>query len=294
VHESVLRKEVVMYLSPESNGLYLDCTLGCGGHTRAILENSSPGGKVIGIDLDERAIEIAKAELEEFAGRYDAICGNYVNAGEILSMHGIQYVDGILLDLGVSSLQLNNAERGFSFVRNGPLDMRMGQSNVLTAYEVVNFWNIERLSKIFREFGEERHSEKIARKIVDERKKLPVKTTKDLAELVKMSVPPYSRRAKIHPATRVFQAIRIAVNMELENLRRFLSGALGLLKVGGRITVISFHSLEDRIVKNTFREWQSTGVFEILTKKVITPSVEEVRVNPRARSAKLRAGRKQK
>ncbi len=286
MHIPVLLEESTELLLGNGGKLYLDCTLGLGGHTRRILEKN-PEAFVIGIDRDEEAIELAKKNLKEFEGRFSIYKADFAYLDEVLRAEGIDKVDGILFDLGVSMLQLKS-ERGFSFQIDAPLDMRMDKEQKLTAYRVVNEYPEKELARIIWEYGEERLSRKIARAIVQYRKKKPIETTKELADIVLSVYPERLKHGRIHPATKTFQAIRIEVNKELESLRTALEKTPDLLNPGGRLVVISFHSLEDRIVKNFFRE--HSHLFRILTKKPITPSEEEIRMNPASRSAKLRAG----
>ncbi|MCG9133033.1 16S rRNA (cytosine(1402)-N(4))-methyltransferase RsmH [Candidatus Poribacteria bacterium] len=312
-HIPVLCHEVIDFLKPKPDGIYIDGTVGLGGHSTAILENSVPDGRVIGIDLDVEALAIAKDRLHGFAGRYALINGNFAEIDVLLESQAVHAVDGILFDLGVSSLQLDTPHRGFSFNHTGPLDMRMNGGHgldgdvetTLTAMKVVNNSTIDVLTDIFRRYGEERFAKKIAGRIVQARQQGPIKTTTQLAEIVKRTVP--QKASKVHPATRVFQALRIRVNTELENLATGLDVARSLLKPGGCLCVIAFHSLEDRIVKHRFQTWARTCIcppktpvcicehspsVEILTKRPVLPSVTETQQNPRARSAKLRAARK--
>lgn len=289
-HQPVMIKEVVRLLCTKENGIFLDCTLGLGGHAEAILEASSPDGVLIGIDVDEDALEIAKRNLARFKERFKGVYGNFKNADKIIKELNVNSVDGILLDLGLSSLQIEKQERGFSFMRDGPLDMRMDKSNSITAEEIVNNYRIDELQRIIHEYGEERYAKRIAKKIGEIRGKKRIRTTSELVNIINSVVPAGRGKRRIHPATRTFQALRIAVNHELENLKQFFSIALNILKKGGRLVVISFHSLEDRLVKLTFRKWEEEKSFKILTRKVVTPSEEEISSNPRAGSAKLRAG----
>lgn len=282
IHVPVLVEEVLEYLG-NTEGVFLDCTVGLGGHAEAILNNCDRSF-VVGLDVDEDALSIARERLARFIneGRLKLFKSSYVEARKILNQLGINKIDAILMDLGVSSMQLEKAERGFSFNRDGPLDMRMDKEQTLTAYEVVNSWDEEALSRIIFEYGEEkRYSRRIAKYIVQNR---PIETTKQLVEVLAKAIPNKYRR-KRHFATKVFQAIRIAVNNELDNLKRFLSDVPDLLNTGGRIGVISFHSLEDRIVKEFFKEEPR---LKQLTKKPITPKKSEIELNLRSRSAKLR------
>jgi len=286
MHIPVLLKESLEILLGLGGKIFLDCTVGLGGHAKAILQQN-PEAYLIGIDLDDRALEEAEKNLSAFEGRFSLYKANFRDMDRVLAEEGIERVDGILMDLGISMLQLKG-KRGFSFQEESPLDMRMYLHQPLTAWKVVNEYPERDLMRIFREYGEERYSAKIAKAIVRARKKKPIETTTELARIVSSAVPPRARYGRIHPATRVFQAIRIEVNRELENLKEALEKTPSLLNKKGRLVVISFHSLEDRIVKNFFKDHPSE--FLILTKKPITPSQEEVRMNPSARSAKLRAG----
>ncbi|CAI8033530.1 Ribosomal RNA small subunit methyltransferase H [Geodia barretti] len=271
-------------------GVYIDGTVGLGGHSTAILETSAPNGRVIGIDLDVEALTIAKSRLHVFGERYSLINGNFAEMDVLLERHSVHAVDGILLDLGVSSLQLDAPHRGFSFNHTGPLDMRIEREAALTAMQVVNDSPMDVLVEIFKRYGEERFAKRIAHRIIQTRRETPIATTTQLAEIVKQAVP--HGVSKIHPATRVFQALRIHINAELENLAMGLDVAIQLLKPGGCLCVIAFHSLEDRIVKHRFRTCARTASLEILTKRPILPDAVEVQHNPRARSAKLRVARK--
>lgn len=283
-HEPVLLHEVLDYLKAARGGIFADCTLGLGGHSEKILE-SSPDSRVIGLDCDSDAVDSAKKRLERFGERLVCICENYSNLAAVLDELGIPSVDGILLDLGLSSAQLADESRGFSFMKDAPLDMRMDRGLAVGAGHLVNRLSRGELAEIFRKFGEEPRAEKIARELERERKKSPVETTGRLAGIVKRV---YGGRGRTHPATRVFQALRIAVNRELEILDDFLDGAVSMLSPGGRLCVISYHSLEDRIVKWKFRGLGETERVEVLTKKPVAPSREEVIGNRRSRSAKMR------
>ena len=312
-HISVLCDKVINFLKPKPDGVYIDGTVGLGGHSAAILETSAPNGRVIGIDLDVEALTVAKGRLHAFGARSSLINGNFAEMDVLLERHPVPAVDGILLDLGVSSLQLDTPHRGFSFNHTGPLDMRMNSQQALnsereatfTAMQVVNDSPIEVLVDIFRRYGEERFAKRIAHRIIQVRQETPITTTTQFAEIVKQAVP--ESRSKIHPATRVFQALRIHINAELENLAIGLDVAIPLLKPGGCLCVITFHSLEDRIVKHHFQTCaracicppktpicicDHTASLEILTKRPILPDAVEIQHNPRARSAKLRVARK--
>jgi 16S rRNA (cytosine1402-N4)-methyltransferase len=289
-HHPVLLEEVLEILDCRPGRVYADGTVGAGGHSRGVLERSSPTGRLIGLDWDEEALERARKNLSPFAGRFELRRANYRDCRSVLESLFIPGVDGALLDLGVSSEQLESRERGFSFRWDAPLDMRMSQETMTTARELIRKLPAAELERLLREFGEERWARRIARNIVRARQKAPLRTTRELIEVIKRSVPP--QRRGIHPATRTFQALRISVNEELNNLRAFLGDAPDLLNPGGRLCIISYHSLEDRIVKNHFREWargegRKTPSFALLTPKPVVPSGEEVSRNPRARSAKM-------
>ncbi|MBC7318718.1 16S rRNA (cytosine(1402)-N(4))-methyltransferase RsmH [Candidatus Bipolaricaulota bacterium] len=280
-HEPVLLKEVLGFLSPQPGKLIVDATVGTGGHAEALL---AQGAKVIGIDQDPESLALARDRLKDFGENFQPVRGNFRKLREILGKLGITKVDGILFDLGLSSLHLSRAERGFSFQHDGPLDMRMDPDNPVTAADLVNGLHERELVRILREYGEEKHAERIAREIVRNR---PIRSTGELARLVARCYPPGNYR--IHPATRTFQALRIAVNDELSALREALPQAVELLSPGGVLCVIAFHSLEDRIVKRFLREEARAGRLKLLTKKPVRPSPEEVARNPRSRSARLRA-----
>lgn len=282
--------EVLSWLKPRDGEVFLDCTVGYCGHAESILESSAPSGIVIGIDRDVRAIEAGRKILERFGSRAVLIKGNFVELKHHLADRGISAVQGVLFDLGVSSPQIDEPSRGFSFQAEGPLDMRMDQSTGATAAEIVNRTDEVDLANLIYELGEERYSRRIARAIVRARANRLLETTSDLVSVIEAAVPAHYRRGRIHCATRTFQALRIAVNQELEHLEPALRDAVGVLAPGGRLCVISFHSLEDRIVKHTFRALsaQADGLLEILTKRPQLPTDEEINRNPRSRSAKLR------
>jgi len=287
-HIPVLVEEVTNLLRCEAHMTYVDATIGGGGHALEILKRASPDGIVIGIDWDEEAIAEAKRALAPFGDRIKIFRENFVRLPDLLEALNISEVDGILLDLGLSSLQLEKKERGFSLKREGPLDMRMDQRIDRTAADLLNGLSFQELESTLREFGEERWAKRIAKAILQEREKKPIGTTQELRQIVHRAIPRRFHSRKIDPATRTFQAFRIRVNEELENLRRILETGWTFLKRGGRICVISFHSLEDRMVKETFRRLDRDGVIRGITKKPITPSEEEKQRNPRSRSAKLR------
>jgi len=288
VHEPVLYDSVMDALSPHPGGSYIDGTVGGGGHARGILQLSSPDGRLLGLDLDVQALQLARIALADYGTRVTLVQGSFANLREIAHEYGFELVDGILLDLGLSTMQLSAPERGFSFQLDGPLDMRFDLSADTTAADLVNTLPEDELAEILYRYGEERMSRRIARAIVRAR---PLRTTAELADLVSRVV---RRRGRIHPATRTFQALRIAVNNELEALSQGLAQAVNILAPGGRLAVIAFHSLEDRIVKNYFRQ-ESRGDdsghgprLRLLTKKPIRPSRAEQERNPRSRSARLR------
>jgi 16S rRNA (cytosine1402-N4)-methyltransferase len=287
MHEPVMVAEVLEHLAPARGGVFVDCTVGHGGHTRAMLDAGA--SRVIGLDRDADALRQAAAALASEESRVELVHSDYRRLDEILDARGITDVDGILADLGVSSMQLDEAGRGFSFRRDEPLDMRMDRTSGLTAAEMIRDADERTLADVIYEFGEERHARRIARAIVEARDRSAVDSTGRLAEVARRAVPKkgYSR---IDPATRTFQAIRIWVNRELEGLDVFLTQAARRLRPGGRMAVIAFHSLEDRIVKHTLRSLQATGDIglTIRTKRPVVPSEAEVERNPRARSAKLR------
>ena len=298
MHIPVLQKEVIYYLNPKSNENFIDCTIGKGGHTLTILEKNGPDGKVLGIDQDEENLEDAKQRIQDtkYKDRVILVCDNFANLKEIVRQEKFKQVAGILLDLGMSSWHLEESKRGFSFLKNEPLDMRYEkvqsakcktQNNYLTAEKIVNKYHKSEIERILKEYGEEQFSKRIAEQIVRSRKREPIKTTFQLKEIIRQATPVWYHRRKIDPATKTFQALRIAVNNELDNLRVVLPQAIDVLKPDGRLVVISFHSLEDRIVKNFFNE--NKNYLEILTKKPIQPTIEEIKINHRARSAKLRA-----
>ncbi|MFP4158091.1 MAG: 16S rRNA (cytosine(1402)-N(4))-methyltransferase RsmH [Desulfobacterales bacterium] len=307
-HVPVMREEALHYLNCAPGKLVVDCTLGGGGHAMAIVEKILPGGVFIGIDQDPEAVKNAGILLAPMADNFRLVNDNFVNLPHILSSLGIDTVDAILVDLGLSYDQLESSGRGFSFRKDEPLDMRMDPQNPQTASDIVNTAGVKRLTRIFRELGEERQAGRIARKIDNRRKASPIETTGQLAGIVKDAVGAKAAAGrKIHPATRAFMALRIAVNRELEVLDSFLDEAVAHLKPGGRICVISFHSLEDRIVKRRFNKFAAgcecppdfpvcacgkKPALKVLTRKVRKPSEAEIRANPMSRSAKLRAAEK--
>ena len=295
-HIPILVEEVMTLLRCEPGRTYVDATLGGGGHTLEILRRTAPSGTVIGLDWDEEAIYEAKKTLTPFGERAKIFRENFIHLPELLREIKVEQVDGILLDLGLSSFQLEKGERGFSFLKEGPMDMRMDQRLDQTATYLVNHLSADELKDILYKYGEERWAKRIARAIVRERERNSIETTQRLRAIAHHAIPRRYHSRKIDPATKTFQALRIKVNDELENLRKVLDTGWRLLRKGGRMCVISFHSLEDRMVKETFRKWERGGdeglspgsVFRIITKKPVTPSQEEQRRNPRSRSAKLR------
>ncbi len=287
-HIPVMLQEVMTLLRCEPGRIYVDATLGSGGHAEEILKRTEPDGRVIGIEWDGRAIEEATRRLQSFGRRVIVFRENYCHLPEILQSAGIDWVDGILLDLGLSSLQLEEKERGFSFRDEGPLDMRMDQRERHTAADLVNGLPSTELERILLEYGEERWARRIARAIVLEREREPIQTTRALSRIVYGAIPKRYHSRRIDPATRTFQALRMKVNRELENLKEMLESGWKVLRKGGRICILAFHSLEDRMVKEAFRRLEREGEMRILTKRPLRPSEEEVRKNPRARSAKLR------
>jgi len=288
VHRSVLVAEVVEFLNVRLDGTYIDATLGGGGHAEAILQRLARG-KVLGIDRDPAALGHAQGRLQAFGDRLMVAQGNFAEIDSLHAASGLPPADGLLADLGMSSLQLEDAARGFSLSREGPLDMRMGPDTDLTAERLVNRMQERDLADLIFKFGEERQSRRIARAIVKAR---PIRTTTELAQVVTRAIPSRAGLHHIHPATRTFMALRLAVNRELESLEAFLAKALTVVAARGRVVIVSFHSLEDRLVKSAFQGWQREGRARVLTRKVVRASAEEVRTNPRARSAKLRAAEK--
>ncbi len=290
-HIPVFLKETLEYLDPKPDQDFIDGTVGLGGHAEAILERTAPNGRLLGLDKDENNLDRGIERLKGYGERAVLIHDSFKNIKTQAYDNGFYPADGVVLDLGFSSVHIEDASRGFSFRREGPLDMRYDQTQELTAAEIVNNWSQQDLARIFRQLGEERNALKIAAAIVQERQREPVATTTALAKIISSAVPARGKHGRIHPATRAFQALRIAVNQELNELEVTLPLALDVLKSGGKLVVISFHSLEDRIVKQFFKSHQGE-VLEILNKKVIKPSREEILANPRSRSAKLRAARK--
>ena len=287
IHEPVLTSEAVTHLAPGRGGLFVDCTVGLGGHARALLEAGA--SRVIGLDRDADALAIAADTLSSFKERVELVHADYRSIADVLAERRIDSIDGALADLGVSSLQFDSEGRGFSFRRDEPLDMRMDRSAGPTAADLIAETGEVELANVIFEFGEERHSRRIARAIVDRRGREPITTTGQLADIIRRAVPTRGWQ-RIDPATRAFQALRIWVNGELDGLDAFLHSVVDRLRAGGRLVVISFHSLEDRIVKHTFRTLERTdALVRVLTKRPLVAGDEELARNPRARSAKLRA-----
>lgn len=301
-HVSVLVQEMIEYLRPGPGKRYFDGTLGDGGHSEQILIESSPDGQVLGLDRDDEALAATRERLRRFEGRFIARHASFADAQDILTEIGWHNVDGAILDLGISSRQIDSPERGFSFRAVARLDMRMDRRQSLDARQIVNSFAVEQLERILRDYGEEPQARRIAQAIVAERKQHPLETTSQLVQIIER-VKGRGRRDH-HPATQVFQALRIAVNQELEQLERFLERGYEMLRPGGRMAIISFHSLEDRMVKQAFRKWTRACLcppralscrcgwsqkVKLLTKKPVVPSASEIQSNPRARSAKMRA-----
>lgn len=301
-HEPVMSKEVLDFLQPKKNQNFVDCTVGGAGHARAILQKTSPRGKLLGLDWDQQAVSRAMEILADFRDRVTLVKANYIDIKKVVYERKFNSIDGILLDLGLSSDQLQASGRGFSFQKSELLDMRFSLENDLTAEKILNRWDKKELIKIFREFGEEKQANKIAQAVCQARKEQPIKTTLQLVELI-IKNKKLDKRRKIHPATQIFQALRIAVNNELENVKLGLQECLEVLEPGGRLAVITFHSLEDRIVKKYFQQESKDCLcppeipecrcghkaqLKILTKKPVCPSDDEITKNFRSRSAKLR------
>ncbi|MGQ7280288.1 16S rRNA (cytosine(1402)-N(4))-methyltransferase RsmH [Brevibacillus thermoruber] len=306
-HVTVLREEAVDGLNIRPDGVYVDCTLGGAGHSSLIASRLGAGGRLIAIDQDDWALDNARERLAPYIDKVTLVKSNFRRIRDVVNDLGLDGVDGVLFDLGVSSPQLDEGERGFSYNADAPLDMRMDQDAPLSAYDVVNEWDEEELARIIWEYGEEKFSRRIARQIVQRRKHAPVRTTGELVELIKEAIPAAARRSGPHPAKRTFQAIRIAVNDELDAFREAVVDAIGLLRPQGRVSVITFHSLEDRICKQVFQDFAkgctcppsfpvctcgNQASVKIITRKPILPSEAELAANPRARSAKLRVAEK--
>jgi len=301
-HVSVLLNECIEALDIKENGIYVDCTLGGAGHSSHIVKHLSADGMLIGIDQDKDAIVAAKERLEDFKNvKY--VHNNFYNIDSILNELDVEKVDGILMDLGVSSYQLDEAARGFSYMKDASLDMRMNRDNDFSAYEIINNYSEEEIAKIIKDYGEERFAKRIANFIVNRRAENPIKTTLELVDIIKAAIPAKMRRDGPHPAKRTFQAIRIEVNSELKILNQTIEDGVSRLNKGGRMAIITFHSLEDRIVKHKFRELENScicpkgfpicacgkaPIVKVISKKGIAPTENEIEENPRSRSAKLR------
>ena len=295
IHTPVLQKEVLKYLDPKPNENFIDCTIGDGGHGLVILEAIEPDGKLLGLDWGQENIHRLKFKIQnsKFKKRLILVNDNFANLKEIVRREKFGPVSGILLDLGMSSWHLEESGKGFSFLRKEFLDMRYNPENPQTAEKIINYWSKNDIEKILREYGEEQFAKIIANEIIKTRKARPIKTTFELVEIIRKAVHGWYRRQKIHFATRTFQALRIAVNDELNNLKKVLPQTIDILKPGGRLVIISFHSLEDKIVKNFFSAFAKgyggqERKLEILTKKPVRPSTQEINYNPRSRSARLR------
>jgi len=281
-------EEVIDSLNLKHGDVVVDATAGMGGHALRLLEKIAPEGKLIGIDADADALKIAQETLKNFSGSFTLVNDNFRNIDRVLSKENIKGVDAILLDLGLSSYQIEEGSRGFSIKHDSRLDMRMDRRAKLTAYDIINRYSEANLSELIEKYGEERFHNRIARYINEARRKKPIETTAELASLVRRAISFKYRHSRIDPATRTFQAIRIAVNDELGSLEEGLKSAIFWLKTGGKIAVISFHSLEDRIAKNLFKGYAQLGILKLITKKPLTPSRDEILNNPRSRSAKMR------
>lgn len=305
-HISVLLNECIEALNIKEDGIYVDCTLGGAGHSSEIVKKLGPNGRLIGIDQDTEALRAAKERLKDY-NNVTYVHNNFYNIDDILEELGIEKVDGILMDLGVSSYQLDNAERGFSYMNDAPLDMRMNRDDDFSAYDIVNNYSDKELIKIIREYGEEKFAKRIASFIVRRRENSPIKTTLELVDVIKSAIPAKARREGPHPAKRTFQAIRIEVNSELKILNKTIEDGINRLNKDGRIAIITFHSLEDRIVKHKYKELKNPctcpsefpicvcgkeSIIDIISRKPIEASKEELEYNPRSRSAKLRVAEK--
>jgi 16S rRNA (cytosine1402-N4)-methyltransferase len=289
LHIPVMADEVLEWLAPQPDGLYIDGTLGIGGHTTMILEQSAPSGQVVGFEWDDQAVSQVRPRLAGFGERFRLVHGSYADVVKHCHELDLQPVNGLLVDLGVSSLQLDTPERGFSFRSDAPLDMRMDNRLKVTAADLVNRLKKDELADIFYNYGEERQARRIARFVAEARLDKPVQTTKQLAEIVRRAIPGKYHPKKIHVATKVFQALRIAVNREFDNLVKFLGDAPQIMAPGARLAVITFHSLEDRIVKQAFI---NNPAYRVLTKRPVLPAALEIKKNSRSRSAKLRVAEK--
>ncbi len=294
MHVSVLQKELIDCLEPRKNENFVDGTVNGGGHARLILEKTGPNGSLLGIDWTGELIEELGVQLkaEGYGGRVTLVCGNFARLTEIVHENSFHPINGVLLDLGFSSWHLEDSGRGFSFLKKERLDMRFNQESELDAWEIVNRWPEEEIGAILRDYGQERFWRKIAAGIVAERQLSPLETTDDLVRAIEKSVPEWYRKRRLHSATKSFQALRIVVNRELANLSRVLPQIVEVLSPKGRMAIISFHELEDRMVKQFLKEKEQQGELRLLTKRPVKPSEEEIKENRRARSARLRAAQK--
>ncbi|MCK9573154.1 MAG: 16S rRNA (cytosine(1402)-N(4))-methyltransferase RsmH [Candidatus Omnitrophica bacterium] len=291
-HYPVMHREIIELLDIKNKKIIVDCTAGLGSHALKIAEIIQPDSYYIGIDKDEETLKIVNDKLTKTNIKFSLVKGNFSDVDGILKKLGISKADVFLFDLGISMYQLTDPERGFSFMKEGPLDMRMDRESFISAYDLVNNLSEFELENIFRKFGEEKYARRVAHVLVEKRREEPISSTTQLTKVILSAMPHTVFKYKIHPATRIFQALRIAVNRELEALKAGIEKAINLLSSGGRIGVISFHSLEDRIVKHTFKEFDSRGILKILTKKPITPGKEELVENIASRSGKLRVAEK--
>lgn len=288
MHIPVLKEEVITYLRLKEGMTIADLTVGGGGHAEEILKKIGPSGRLVAVDRDREALDAAKARLTRHGRAVRFFHANYADMDSVFAKLEMRKIDGALFDLGASSLQMENRERGFSFKLNGPLDMRMDTRGGVKASDIVNGYSKRDMARIFKEYADERFALRIADRIVSQRRRRRIETTGTLADIVIEALGYRQRFGKIHPATRVFMALRIAVNKEIEGLGRALARLADFLGGGARACVISFHSAEDRLVKNKFREWAGSGAFKLITKKPVRPGAEEIKSNPRSRSAKLR------
>ncbi|MFH0917840.1 MAG: 16S rRNA (cytosine(1402)-N(4))-methyltransferase RsmH [Candidatus Omnitrophota bacterium] len=290
LHVPVMLQEVLDFLKLKPGQVIVDATVGTGGHALEILKRITPGGRLIGLDRDENSLAICRQRLSPFKDSSEFVQANFADLDQVLANLGIRNIDGIVFDLGISSYQLHDPQRGFSFQEEGPLDMRLDKSSYISAYDLVNNLNENEISQLLWNFGQERWHNRIAHLLVQERRNEPIATTKQLANLVMRAIPHRYRRSyyRIHPATRTFQAVRIAVNRELEILESAIKKAVAILRKQARICVISFHSLEDRVIKHTFRALAADGLIDIVTAKPLIPVPSEVEVNPSSRSSKFR------
>ncbi len=293
-HTPVMLKEVLDYLNLSPGKVIVDATTGTGGHSEAMLDRILPAGKLICVDRDQESLTVARQRLSRFQDSCEFVHGNFSDIDTILASLNIKEVDAILFDLGISSFQLEDPHRGFSFQNEGPLDMRLDRNSYISAYDLVNNLNEDEISEMLWTFGQERWHNRIAHLVVEEREKHPIATTRELADIVEKAIPYRyrNRHYRIHPATRTFQAVRIAVNRELETLEVAINKAILALGKEGRICVISFHSLEDRVVKHSFRNAQANGLIQIITPKPQTPMRSEIGENPSSRSSKLRVAQR--